>query len=199
MEKIKKILEIKDENFFKITEFIDSFVFDETNFSVTTNDTIFCDESYPINKNHLVPIEKSTIFNFHSEELNQYFINAVNYLKSNFKLKVLWLMIYPPKTKIHFHIDRGDKRHVITFNENPRFFSYECDEKHGGKIDTLNNKLTELLTNIDEFNNFFVNFSEDCKISTLEKNCVYTFGDTVHNFINDSDKLRVNFVFELMN
>ena len=51
---------------------------------------------------------------------------------------------------------------------------------------------------IDSFNQYYLNLDSSCKIESLDKNTVYTFGDSVHNFVNDSNKLRVNFVFELM-
>ena len=58
-------------------------------------------------------------------------------------------------------------------------------------------KMKENINNIDVFNEFFLNFSpEHNKIRILKTNEVYTFGKSMHNFFNDSDKLRVNFVFE---
>ena len=38
----------------------------------------------------------------------------------------------------------------------------------------------------------------DCKITTLEPNCVYTFGNTLHTFYNGSNTKRINLVFEIV-
>ena len=65
----------------------------------------------------------------------------------------------------------------------------------------MKNKLAKLKNcndDVDSFNQNYLNLDSSCKIESLDKNTVYTFGDSVHNFVNDSNKLRVNFVFELI-
>ena len=130
------------------------------------------------------------------DELNSYFHDSLNYIKSIYNIKILWLMIYPPKSRFFFNIDYEQNRHLLSFNENPRFFSYECDKI--GIIDEINEKLKNCNDDVDSFNQYYLNLDSSCKIESLDKNTVYTFGDSVHNFVNDSNKLRVNFVFELM-
>jgi hypothetical protein len=196
MDIIKKELTINHPSFEKISNFLDSFETDEKSFTTSTNDTLFVDPSYNSGNNHIITIEKSTLFNFNNKELNGYFEESLNYIKSIYNIKILWLMIYPPKSHLFFHIDHEQNRHLLSFNENPRFFSYECDKIE--IIDEINEKLKNCNDDIDSFNQYYLNLDPNCKIESLDKNTVYTFGDSVHNFVNDSDKLRVNFVFELM-
>jgi hypothetical protein len=58
----------------------------------------------------------------------------------------------------------------------------------------LNNKLD--VDDLDNFNEYFLSLGNS-KIINLEKNSVYTFGNTIHTFVNGSDKLRCAFVFEI--
>jgi hypothetical protein len=196
MNIIKKELIIDHPSFEKISDFFNSYELNEKKFPVSTNETLFVDPSVNSGNNHIVTIEKSTLFNFKNDELNSYFHDSLNYIKSIYNIKILWLMIYPPKSRLFFHIDYEQNRHLLSFNENPRFFSYECDKI--GIIDEINEKLKNCNDDIDSFNQYYLNLDPNCKIESLDKNTVYTFGDSVHNFVNDSDKLRVNFVFELM-
>lgn len=110
-------------------------------------------------------------------------------------------MIYPPKKFLNFHKDYGLNRHVISFTQNDRFFNYEVDDdllmSHNFEI-KLNEKFQFHIDTIDDFNDYFVNIDKSCKINVLNSNSVYTFGNTLHTFYNGSDKIRVNFVFEIV-
>jgi hypothetical protein len=198
MEIIKKELTITHPSFDKIGEFFDLYKFDEKKFPRPTNEMLYYNQSYDPGHNHFVTVESSVLFNCENKELNENVKEAVEHIKSLYDIKILWIMTYPPKSYIFFHIDYGQNRHLISFNENPRFFSYECDKNKVSDIELLNNNFKRFNKDFDSFNRYFLDLNSSCKIESLDKNCVYTFGDSVHNFINDSDKLRVNFVFEIM-
>ena len=198
MNIIKKESTITHPSFEKISNFLDSFETNEKLFRISTNDTLFVDSSYDPGVNHIVTIEKSTLFNFDNKELNGYFEDALNHIKSIYNIKILWLMTYPPKSHLFFHIDYEQNRHLLCFNENPRFFSYECGKNKMDSIVDINEKLINCNGDIDSFNQYYLNLDSNCKIDSLDKNTVYGFGDSIHNFVNDSNKLRINFVFELM-
>ena len=111
-------------------------------------------------------------------------------------------MVYSPTSFLNFHWDHGKNRHIISLNCNERFFNYENNNKirHGAqeKCDFYNKKLLEQKDNIDSFNEFFINDSELSSIHVLETKSVYVFGDSLHTFVNASDKLRSALVFEII-
>jgi hypothetical protein len=51
--------------------------------------------------------------------------------------------------------------------------------------------------NLDEFNEFFLNDCELNSIHNLKSGSVYTIGNSLHTFINGSNKNRVALVFEV--
>ena len=64
MNIIKKELTITHPSFEKISDFFDSYELNEKEFPVSTNETLFVDPSFNSGNNHIVTIEKSTLFNF---------------------------------------------------------------------------------------------------------------------------------------
>ena len=105
-------------------------------------------------------------------------------------------MLYQPKTNLAFHIDSIMNRHLISIFDNERFFSYECAEWNYDNVDMYTNEMNNHIDDIDTFNTFFTSFSSKNKLKILKSNEVYVFNNSIHNFFNGSDKLRVNFVFE---
>ena len=125
----------------------------------------------------------------------------VDYLKTIYNIKYLWLMIYSPTSFLNFHWDNNKNRHIISLNYNERFFNYENNNIVGdgqSKCNLYNEKLLEQKDNIDSFNEFFTNDSELSNIHVLDTKSVYVFGDSLHTFVNASDKLRSALVFEVM-
>ena len=110
-------------------------------------------------------------------------------------------MVYSPQSNLSFHWDHGKNRHIISLNHNERFFNYENNNIVGAgqsKCNLYNEKLLEQKDNIDSFNEFFTNDSELSNIHVLDTKSVYVFGDSLHTFVNASDKLRSALVFEVM-
>jgi len=200
MEKIEKILEINHPSFDFISNYFKENKPDINLFDVTTNEFIYHNENYPCGRNILVEIENSKLKVLKNNSLIENLIECVNHLNTLYNLKFMWLMIYPPKAFLNFHKDHGKNRHVISFCNNDRFFNYEvCDNKflEDDKEIELNDKLKSSINDIDSFNDYYLNQHEKCKITILEPNCVYTFGNTLHTFFNGSDTIRVNLVFEI--
>ena len=109
-------------------------------------------------------------------------------------------MAYPPKDKLSFHADNFSNRHSLTFNYDDKFYNYEfmSELNPGLHINGFNENFGLDWTTLDGFNEYFLNHHENCKITSLEPQSVYTFGETIHAFANDTkDKVRFNFIFEI--
>ena len=201
MEKIEKILEINQPSFLNLKNFFESFDFNSHDLpKIINNEVIFYDGISPKENEVVVDIKNTIIGSLNNQFVIDNVVESVNYIKSIYNVKMIWLMTYPPKTWLNFHRDHGKNRHVVSFNHNDRFFSYEGYSNNMMIGDTemiINEKLKSLKENINEFNDYFLNYDESCRISNLDSNCVYIFGNTIHNFINDSNQLRVNLVFEV--
>jgi hypothetical protein len=201
MEKIKKILEISHPSFNILKDFFESFDYGSVDLPKTiSNDFVYYDGVSPKNQEIVVDIERTLIGSLNNQIINDLLKESIEHLKSIYNIKMMWLMVYPPKTFLNFHRDHGKNRHLVSFNYNERFFSYEGYSNVMMFADTENiitQRLIEQKDNIDEFNKYFLQYDESCRISNLDTNCVYIFGNTIHNFLNDSDKLRVNLVFEV--
>ena len=201
MEKIEKILEINYPSFFNLKNFFESFDFNSHDLPKhKNNEFIFYDGISPKGNNVLVDIENTIIGLLKNQYVIDNMIESINYIRTIYNVKMMWLMTYPPKTRLNFHRDSNKNRHLVSFNDNERFFSYEAyseDIMLGDNEMIINEKLIELKGDIDSFNQYFLQYDKSCRVSNLESNSVYVFGNTMHNFINDSDKLRVNLVFEV--
>jgi hypothetical protein len=201
MEKIEKIFEINHPSFNILKEYFESFDFNSHILPNTiNNDFIYYDGITPKESEVVVDIKNTVIGSLNNELLIENITQSVNHIKEIYNVKMMWLMTYPPKTWLNFHRDHGKNRHVVSFNNNKRFFSYEGYSDYIMSEDTetiVNEKLKSLKDNIDQFNDYFLNYDESCRISNLDPNCVYVFGNTIHNFINDSNQMRVNLVFEV--
>jgi len=199
MEKeIKKVADIKHPALDILKEYFENLNhdFSSTALPAVSNFALYKNENSVNHKNEYTMDLNRTIY---SHIIPKNIIGAIyeftEYLKSIYNIEIIWFMLYIPKTHLAFHIDDYSDRHLINVFENDRFFSYESSNPVNFQMYT--EKMKENINNIDVFNEFFLNFSpEHNKIRTLKTNEVYTFGKSMHNFFNDSDKLRVNFVFE---
>jgi hypothetical protein len=201
MEKIEKILEINHPSFEWVNNFFKTTPIDVPRFKTVSNDFIYHNKNFPCGINYLIDINESRINVLNNKMLIEKLKECVDFLSNQFELKFMWLMVYPPKTFLNFHKDNGKNRHVISFCENERFFNYEVsdDEFIGANKDsTFNDMLKSSLNDINSFNEYFKNQHNSCEIKILETNSVYTFGNTLHTFFNDSDTIRVNLVFEIV-
>ena len=208
MFEIKKVNSLDNECINKITNFLDSYEWDSNLFPVANNDTIYINENRIDNENTLRDLTKSDISKFKNIELINCLSETIEVIKTNFNPSIIWLMTYPPNTRLNFHVDDSKERHILTFNENARFFNYEYVRKviklnyfiyqnesyHDREVE-FNEMLKTTNFNLDTFNDYFSKL-ENTQIINLEKNSVYSFGNSLHNFINGSDKLRMILVFE---
>jgi hypothetical protein len=207
MSEIKKIMEIEHESLDYISNFFDGFDFYESNKDICRvgkirNDLIYHDPFASMRTYYYQSIDTSIITQFGDKKLVSELETFVNHLKTIYDLKYLWLMVYAPESKLNFHWDHGKNRHVISLNHNERFFNYENSIKlrHGAQnlCDLYNKKLEEQKGDIDSFNKFFLNDSDLSKIHILDTKSVYVFGNSLHTFVNGSNKIRSALVFEIM-
>ena len=117
--------------------------------------------------------------------------DAANHLIETQNISKMWLMLYSPKTKLKFHWDFFKCRHLVSLNENDRFFSYMSNSRN---IDEYNDWLEKY--SVDEFNDMFINDDKNNFVGSLKANIIYEFGNTLHTFVNDADELRINFIYE---
>lgn len=204
MEKIEKILEINHPSFEWIKNYFNNFNysdFDYSLFPTITNNLIRHNDNFPLNGNILTKIRNTCINNFNNNEFINKLEECVDYLCSIYDIKYMWLMIYKPKSYLDFHWDRHGNRHIISFHKDERFFNYELNADSDQMMTEdvfFNTELKKNLDNIDKFNEFFLKQSNLCNIINFEPNCIYTFGKTLHTFYNDSNKIRINLVFEIV-
>jgi len=201
MDIIKKELTINHPSFNLLKDFFESFNFYSHELPKgINNDFVYYDGISPKDKEVVIDIERTPIGSLNNQLITNSIKESIEYLKSIYNIKMMWLMTYPPKTYVQFHRDHDKNRHLVSFNNHDRFFSYEAYSDFimfNNTEDIINQKHNELKDNIDEFNNYFLQYDESCRICNLDSNSIYTFGNTIHSFINDSDKLRVNLVFEV--
>lgn len=208
MFEIKKIKSLDDKCVSNITDFLDSYTWDSKLFSVANNDTIYINKNRKPDGNILRSLDETEMYKFGNSELLNNLVKTIEVIKRDFNPSIIWLMTYPPNTRLNFHIDDSQDRHLVTFNQNDRFFNYEYirkqirlshfvyeNESYSDKEQELNNVLKNNNFNVDMFNQDFIKIG-NTQIINLDKNSIYSFGNSLHNFINGSNKLRMVLVFE---
>ncbi len=199
MEKIQKISELNLESALFIKKFLDEYEYDELDNIGKKCELVLLNEKYKNPEDYLNDINNTSFGFFKGGILLDPLKNTISKLKDTFNIKKLWIMSYPPKQRLDFHVDPNQNRHIVTFNNNDRFFSYEHFSNYlSDKSIFYNKKLIEYDYDIDLFNKFFVDDDTNSKITSLEPLSIYTFGNTLHTFYNGSEKLRINLVFEIV-
>ena len=143
------------------------------------------------------PALAASIEAFKDNKLTEELTKVVDYIKTIYNIKYLWIMVYSPESKLSFHWDHGKDRHVISLNRDERFFNYENGDGQS-KYNLYNEKLNEHKNDIDSFNEFFLKDSDHSTIHILDTKSVYVFGNSLHTFYNGSNKLRSALVFEII-
>lgn len=136
---------------------------------------------------------------FQDDRLIVEFSKILDCLNSNYDIEDMWFMCYYPKSHLKgFHNDGEYKRYGIAFNENPKFYSYECNLHKNKNIneDILSKKFLENLDDIEKFNEYFLT-QDECYIHNFKKNTIYSFGKTHHSFYNNSNEMRWNLIFDI--
>jgi hypothetical protein len=125
--------------------------------------------------------------------------NFIDNLKKLFNINIIFYLEYTQKGEVKFHGDGGLNRHVLPLNDDDKFYNYECllDQNLHEKGEIYNKMRKDFPENLDEFNEFFLNDCELNSIHNLKSGSVYTIGDSLNTFINNSNKIRVNLVFEV--
>lgn len=194
MSGIQKINEIKNVGKI-ITEFFNNYEYDSNVIPNRTFETIACFGENDKNVQFIKTPEECSLNQFNNPTLIDDLKNVIQHLKELYDIHYIWAVTYPPNDGLRFHAD-DYQRFILTFNSNERFFNYEIDINIGTSVieKKYNRKLNS--TPIDEFNENFVNQTGN-KIISLDELSIYSFGNSIHNFRNGSNKLRFILVFDI--
>jgi len=193
---IEKVGDISHPSFNILNTYFENLSFNFTNFPPVHNFALFKKENLEnAHKDVVMDIKKSVLNRFFSQDIFEHLDILIEHLKQIYDVDIIWFMTYIPKSHLAFHVDAQSNRHLIPLNNDERFFSYESPNL----IDFIDytEKMKEHIDDIDVFNKFYLDKNpNENKITNLKAGGIYTFGETMHNFFNGSDKLRVNLVFE---
>jgi len=194
MEGLTKITDINDVYLTKVTDYYNSedfqsksFLNHSVNYTIYNRDPNF-KKVYSLDSIHEI-----------SYRVKDDLTNFIDSLKKLFNINILFYLEYAQKGEINFHIDRGLNRYILPLNDDVKFYNYECllEQKLHEKGEIYNKMRKDFPENFDEFNEFFLNDSELNSIHNLKSGSVYSIGNSLHTFINASNKVRVNLVFEV--
>ena len=197
---IERIGDISHPSLDILKNFFENFSYDLTRYIPVTNITIYKKEGVErLMKNRVADLRRSDLGRIVPQNIIDEIYNFKDYLLSIYDVDIIWLMTYMPNTYLEFHIDTDSDRHLINVFDNDRFFNYESTDPLYDHVQMYTEKLKENIDNIDEFNKFFLEFKPEYNsIKVAKSGGIYTFGHSIHNFFNGSNKLRVNFVFEVV-
>jgi hypothetical protein len=194
MEGLTKITNINDVYLTKVTDYYNSEYFQSKHFLNHNVNYIIYNRDPNFKKVHgLDSIHEI------SYQVKDDLTNFIDSLKKLFNINILFYLEYAQKGEINFHIDRGLNRYILPLNDDDKFYNYECldEQKLNEKSEIYNKMRKDFPENFDEFNEFFLNDSELNSIHNLKSGSVYSIGNSLHTFINASNKVRVNLVFEV--
>jgi hypothetical protein len=203
MDVITKIGELKTSSTEKIKNYFTELNYSETEQFSRCCELVYCGHQFDLDPEIVKTakdIDMSFISSYQSGILLEDVKQVIKELTEKFKITYLWVMAYPPKDKLSFHADNFSNRHSLTFNHDERFYNYEfmCELDPGLHIHGFNDNFNLDWKTLDDFNEYYLNHHENCKISSLDPESIYTFGETIHAFANDTkDKVRFNFIFEI--
>jgi hypothetical protein len=211
MDIINKIGEFKTPAIERIKNYFTDLNYSESEQFSRCCELVYCGDKFDLDPD-IVKTKKDISMSFISSYQSGVLLNdvteAIKELAESYNITYLWVMIYPPKDRLSFHADNFSNRHSLTFNYDDRFYNYEFNMESNlinGRpnnphehIAIFNENFQSAGESLDNFNEFFVNHHENCKITSLDPTSIYTFGDTIHSFANDTqDKVRFNFIFEI--
>ena len=197
MEGLKKIMDIKDVYLTKLINYYNSEDFKIKDFKNNSNFIIYKNGRIDNSKYHNATNPKNLVEISHT--IKDDFLKFVSNLNEIFDIDILFYLIYVPKGEINFHVDYGSNRHILPLNDDNKFYNYECllDQNLHEKGEIYDKMRKDFPENLDEFNEFFLNDCELNSIHNLKSGSVYTIGNSLHTFINGSNKNRVALVFEV--
>jgi len=197
MEGLKKIMDIKDVYLTKLINYYNSEDFKIKDFKNNSNFIIYKNGRIDNSKYHNATNPKNLVEISHT--IKDDFLKFVSNLNEIFDIDILFYLIYVPKGEINFHVDYGSNRHILPLNDDNKFYNYECllDQNLHEKGEIYDKMRKDFPENLDEFNEFFLNDCELNSIHNLKSGSVYTIGDSLHTFINGSNKNRAALVFEV--
>jgi len=194
MEGLTKITDINDVYLTKVTDYYNSEDFQSKSFLNHSVNYIIYNRDPNFKKVYSLDSIREISYQV-KDDLN----NFIGNLKKLFNINILFYLEYTQKGEVNFHIDRGLNRYILPLNDDDKFYNYECldEQKLNEKGEIYNKMRKDSPENFDEFNEFFLNDSELNSIHNLKSGSVYSIGNSLHTFINNSNKVRVNLVFEV--
>lgn len=194
MEGLKKITEIDDVYLTKLIDYYNSEDFQSKHFLNRNVNYII----YNADPNFKRVWSLNSI-NEISYQVKDDLTNFIDNLKKLFNIRILFYLEYMQKGEVNFHVDMGLNRFILPLNDDDKFYNYECllEQKLYEKEGIYNKMRKDFPEKIDEFNEFFLNDSELNFVHNLKSGSVYSIGNSLHTFINASNKVRVNLVFEV--
>jgi hypothetical protein len=137
------------------------------------------------------------IFRLNNSKLFNNFNTCVDYIKRHYSVKYLWMLTFPPKTKLGFTRNYDKQRFLLTFNSDPKMFIYstETNDLHNKEY-KYNLWINEM--SVDDFNTKYLEDDDKNILENSEPLTIYDYGRKLTNFVNDSDKVSFNIVFEIM-
>ena len=194
MEGLTKITEINDVYLTKVTDYYNSEDFQSKHFLNHNVNYIIYNKDPNFKK--VYSLESIPEISY---KVKDDLTNFIDNLKKLFNIHILFYLEYTQRGEINFHIDRGLNRYILPLNDDIKFYNYECllEQKLHEKGEIYNKMRKDFPENFDEFNEFFLKDSELNSIHNLKSGSVYSIGNSLHTFINASNKVRVNLVFEV--
>jgi len=194
MEGLTKIMDINDVYLTKVINYYNSKYFKSKHFLNHNTNYIIYSKDPNFKKTHSLDSIRQI-----SHQVRDDLNNFIDNLKKLLDINIIFYLEYTPKGEVSFHIDRGLNRCILPLNDDNKFYNYECllEQKLHEKGEIYNKMRKDFPEKIDEFNEFFLNDSELNSIHNLKSGSVYSIGNSLHTFINASNKVRVNLVFEV--
>ncbi|MFM7018627.1 hypothetical protein [Flavobacterium sp.] len=197
MFEIKKIESLNLKFINSLENFLDKSIIENDLYHFSNCDKLYNREDYVDDSHPTIPLNKCELSKFENSQILLDMENIIEFLKLQYDAKIIWMNVFYPHSTLPFHMDFTKNRHILSLNSDERFFNYECFEtksqNNHSTILELNDKLK--IDNLDNFNKEFL-LRQNTRIINLESKSVYSFGDTIHTFVNGSDKIRAAFVFE---
>ncbi len=191
---MQKINELKNSGNI-IRDFFNNHNYDSNILPKRTFETITCLGENDKNNNFIMNPENCSLSKFNNPSLIKDLHDVIQNIKELYNVHYIWAVMYPPNDGLRFHTD-DYQRFVLTFNSDKRFFNYEVAPNLTTSITEkkYNKKLES--TPIDDFNEFFLSQVGN-KIESLDELSIYSFGSSIHNFRNESNKVRFILVFDI--
>ena len=149
---IEKFAPIEHPSLTLLKEYFENLEIDLANQPKVSNFTVYIkDGETTLGKNLLEDLKKTFLSHFLPQEIFDSIYEAIDYIKSQYDVRIMWLMFYQPKTNLAFHIDSDYNRYAISIFDNERFFNYECTQLNYDNVQMYSEEMNKHIDNIDTY------------------------------------------------